>query len=150
MAKARRPAPPHGDIELTEQALRQANQELRQLIDFLPQHVIVLDAKGTLVHANQTLLDFYGRTLEEMQSAGTAERVKRDVHPDDFERVRSERQIGFAKRSPFEIEKRLLGKDGRYSAYCNIFTRLVSDCLRSSARASIAAGRAFFLKDQDS
>jgi len=114
MAKARRPARPHGDIDLTEQALRQANQELRQLIDFLPQHVIVLDAKGTLVHVNQTLLDFYGRTLEEMQSAGTAERVKRDVHPDDFERVRSERQIGFAKRSPFEIEKRLLGKDGRY------------------------------------
>jgi len=114
MAKARRPARPHGDVDLTEQALRQANQELRQLIDFLPQHVIVLDAKGTLVHVNQTLLDFYGRTLEEMQSAGTAERVKRDVHPDDFERVRSERQIGFAKRSPFEIEKRLLGKDGRY------------------------------------
>src|SRR6266446_4698078 len=115
MAKARKSARPHQDDgDLTESALRQANQELRQLIDFLPQHVIVLDAKGTLVHANQTLLDFYGRTLEEMQSAGTAERVKRDVHPDDFGRVRSERQIGFAKRTPFEIEKRLLGKDGRY------------------------------------
>src|SRR5262249_39610708 len=39
---------------------------------------------------------------------------KRDVHPDDLERVRHERQNGFAKRSPFEIEKRLLGKVGRY------------------------------------
>ena len=114
MAKARRPARPHGDVDLTEQALRQANQELRQLIDFLPQHVIVLDAKGTLVHGNQTLLDFYGRTLEEMQGAGTAERVKRDVHPDDLERVRSERNKGFSKGTSFEIEKRLLGKDGRY------------------------------------
>src|SRR6266403_1445984 len=114
MAKARRPARPHGDVDLTEQALRQANQELRQLVDFLPQHVIVLDIKGTLLQANQTLLDFYGRTLEEMQGAGTAERVKRDVHPDDFERVRSERQDGFAKGVPFEIENRLLGKDGRY------------------------------------
>src|SRR5262249_29025569 len=88
--------------------------ELRQLVDFLPQHVIVLDAKGTLLQANQTLLDFYGRTLEEMQGAGTAERVKRDVHPDDLERVRSERQTGFSKGDPFEIEKRLLGRDGRY------------------------------------
>jgi hypothetical protein len=36
------------------------------------------------------------------------------------------------------------------AGYRIIFTRLVSDCLRSSARASIAAGRAFLLKDQES
>src|ERR1700756_797035 len=105
---------PDGDRDSSESALQHAYRELRQLVDFLPQHVIVLDDDGTLLHANQMLLDFYGRTLEEMQGAGTAERVKRDVHPDDFERVRSERQNGFAKRAPFEIEKRLLGKDGRY------------------------------------
>ena len=98
----------------SQSALQQAYRELQQLIDFLPQHVLVLDAEGALLHANQMLLDYYGRTLEEMQGAGTAERVKRDVHPDDFERVRSERQDGFAKGAPFEIEKRLLGKDGRY------------------------------------
>jgi len=34
-------------------ALRHAYQELRQLVDFLPQHVIVLDAKGNLIQANQ-------------------------------------------------------------------------------------------------
>jgi formate hydrogenlyase transcriptional activator len=98
----------------SQSALQQAYRELQQLIDFLPQHVLVLDAEGALLHANQMLLDYYGRTLEDMQGAGTAERVKRDVHPDDFERVRSERQNGFAKGAPFEIEKRLLGKDGRY------------------------------------
>src|SRR5260370_39361108 len=49
-----------------------------------------------------------------MKCAGTAARLKRDVHPDDFERVRSERQNGLARGAPFEIEKRLLGKDGRY------------------------------------
>jgi PAS domain S-box-containing protein len=114
MANASRSAHPHGDCDLSESALRQAYRELRQLVDFLPQHVIVLDAQGTLLQANQMLLEFYGRTLEEMQGAGTTERVKRDVHPDDLERVRSERQDGFTKRAPFEIEKRLLGKDGRY------------------------------------
>ena len=99
----------------SESTLRQAYRELRQLVDFLPQHVIVLDAEGSLLQANQELLlDFYGRTLDEVQGAGTTERVKRDVHPDDLERVRSERQDGFTKRAPFEIEKRLLGKDGRY------------------------------------
>jgi formate hydrogenlyase transcriptional activator len=98
----------------TQSALQQAYRELRQLIDFLPQQVIVLDAAGFLVQANQMLLDYYGRTFEEMRGAGTAERVKRDVHPDDFERVRSERQSGLATGAPFEIEKRMLGKDGRY------------------------------------
>jgi PAS domain S-box-containing protein len=107
-------ARPRGERDRSQSTLRHAYRELRQLVDFLPQHVIVLDAKGNLLQANQMLLDFYGRTLEEMQGAGTTERVKRDVHPDDFERVRSERQAGFAKRAPFEIEKRLLGKDERY------------------------------------
>jgi formate hydrogenlyase transcriptional activator len=105
---------PHSDPDPSETTLRQAYLELRQLVDFLPHHVIILDAKGTLLHANQTLLDFYGRTLEEMQGAGTAERVKRDVHPDDLERVQSERKDGFSKGTSFDIEKRLLGKDGRY------------------------------------
>jgi formate hydrogenlyase transcriptional activator len=114
MANASRSAHPHGDLDLSESALRQAYRELRQLVDFLPQHVIVLDAKGALVQANQMMLDYVGHTLEEMQGPGTDERVKRDVHPDDLERSRSERQNGLSKGAPFEIEKRLLGKDGRY------------------------------------
>jgi len=114
MANARRLTRPQGENDLTGSALRQANHELRQLVDFLPQHVIVLNADGTLIHANQTLLDFFGRTLEEMQGAGTTERVKRDVHPDDLERVQSERKNGFSKELRLSSRKRLLGKDGRY------------------------------------
>jgi PAS domain S-box-containing protein len=98
----------------SQSALQQAYRELRQLIDFLPQHVVVLDADGSLLQANQMVLDYYGRTLLEMQGAGTNERVKRDLHPDDRERVGRERREGLAKGAPFEIEKRLLGKDGRY------------------------------------
>src|SRR4029077_16292568 len=107
-------ARPHSERDRSQSTLRHAYRELRQLVDFLPQHVIVLDPKGTLLQANQMLLDFYGRTQEEMQGAGTTERVKRDGHPDDLERVRRERQDGFSKANSFEIEKRLLGKDGRY------------------------------------
>jgi len=97
-----------------EEKLRQDEREFRQLIDFLPQHVLVLDAEGLLLQANQMMLDYNGHTLEEMQGAGTDERVKRDLHPDDLERVRDERRRGFSSRVPFEIEKRMLGKDGRY------------------------------------
>ena len=97
-----------------EERLRQDERELRQLIDFLPQHVLVLDTEGFLLQANQMLLDYFGRTLEEMQGPGTDERHKRDLHPDDLERARSERRSGLASGVPFEIEKRMRGKDGRY------------------------------------
>jgi PAS domain S-box-containing protein len=100
--------------ERSQSAQQQAYRELKQLIDFLPQHVIVLDAEGSLVQANQMLLDYHGRTLLELQGAGTGERHRRDIHPDDLDRARRERQDGLAKGVPFETEKRLLGKDGRY------------------------------------
>jgi PAS domain S-box-containing protein len=105
------------DIEDRKQAedkLRQDERELRQLIDFLPQHVVVLDTDGKLLQANKTMLEYNGYTLEEMQGAGTQERIKRDLHPDDLERANSERTAGLSRGVPFEIEKRLLGKDGRY------------------------------------
>jgi formate hydrogenlyase transcriptional activator len=94
--------------------IKQSETRLRQLIDFLPQHVLVLDASGRLLQANQTMLDFVGHTLEEMQEVRTDERIRRDLHPDDFERAQSERQRGLSAGVPFEMEKRLRGKDGWY------------------------------------
>jgi len=66
------------------------------------------------VQANQTMLAYSGRTLDEMRDAGTQERIKRDLHPDDADRVANERRSGISKGVPFEIEKRVLGRDGRF------------------------------------
>src|SRR6266404_9214885 len=86
----------------------------RQLVDSLPQHVLVLDAKGSILQVNLIMLDYLGRTLKEMQSPGTAERIKRDLHADDVERAQSERIAGLSGGVAFEIEKRSLGKDGQF------------------------------------
>jgi formate hydrogenlyase transcriptional activator len=102
------------DRKQAEEKLRQDERELRQLIDFLPQHVLVLDAEGTLVQANQTALDYSGHTLREMTDVGTQERIKRDLHPDDVDRAANERRRGISKGVPFEIEKRMRGKDGQF------------------------------------
>lgn len=45
------------DLKQSEEKLRQDQRELRQLIDFLPQHVFVLDSDGRLLQANQVVLD---------------------------------------------------------------------------------------------
>jgi formate hydrogenlyase transcriptional activator len=76
--------------------------------------VLVLDKDGTLLQVNKTMLDYKGLTLEEMKAKGTRERINRDVHPDDLERVQSERSAGLSRGVPFETEKRLLGKDGQF------------------------------------
>ena len=111
----------------TEEKLRQDERELRQLIDFLPQHVLVLDREGSLLQANQMMLDYNGHTLEEMQGPGTDERHMRDLHPDDLERARSERRSGLASGVPFEIEKRMRGKDGRYRWFLFRYNPLLNE-----------------------
>src|SRR6201982_196844 len=118
------------DIEYRKQAetkLRQEERELRQLIDFLPQHVLVLDKDGVLLQANRTMLDYKGSTLEEMKGVGTRERINRDVHPDDLERVEAERRFGLSKGVPFEMEKRLLSKDGRFRWFLFRYNPVLGD-----------------------
>src|SRR5713101_707913 len=110
-----------------EEKLRQDERELRQLIDFLPQHVLVLDTEGFLLQANQMMLDYSGHTLEEMQSTESDERHKRDLHPDDLERAGSERRCGLASGVPFEIEKRMRAKDGRYRWFLFRYNPLLNE-----------------------
>ncbi len=102
------------DRKRAENRLRQDERELRQLMDALPQHVLVLDKDGALLQANRTMLEYKGHTLEEMKSVGTRERIDRDVHPDDLDRVQHERRSGLSNGVPFEMEKRLLGKDAQF------------------------------------
>src|SRR6266478_3598355 len=97
-----------------EEALRQDERELRQLIDFLPQLVMVLAADGNLLLVNQMVVDYTGYTMREMQVIATDERMERDAHPDDLERVQSECRRGLSSGAPFEIERRALGKDDQY------------------------------------
>jgi formate hydrogenlyase transcriptional activator len=49
-----------------------------------------------------------------MKGGGTGERITRDVHPDDLERVQNEHSVGLSRGKPFETEKRLLAKDGQF------------------------------------
>src|SRR5260221_10475636 len=73
------------------------------------------------------MLDYSGHTLEEMQGAGTDERHKRDLHPDDLERAGSERRCGLASGVPFEIEKRMRGKDGQYRWFLFRYNPLLNE-----------------------
>jgi len=113
MKNERKSARPEGARVRSQSTLRQADREFPSAGRFPSQHVIVLDAEGTLLHANQTLLDFYGRTLEEIQGAGTAARVKR-TSSGRFRKSSSRAKNRLLERNFIRDRKRLLGKEGRY------------------------------------
>jgi len=104
----------HTDIEdrkATEDKLRRSEQELRRMIDAIPQTIVVLDPDGNAVNANQSTLDYTGLTMEAVRSPSFRELV---FHPEDVERLRSERQEALARGVPFANELRARRKDGQY------------------------------------
>src|ERR671916_699235 len=48
--------------------LQQAEAELRQLVDCVPQHVVVIAPDGRFLHANRVALDYTGLTLDDYQA----------------------------------------------------------------------------------
>jgi formate hydrogenlyase transcriptional activator len=95
-----------------EDKIRQSEMELRQILDFAPQYVAVLgpDRDRTRLYANQTMLDYFGFTLEEWRSSNR----QKYYHPADWERLTSETQSKFLSGIPHEYEARFLRKDGKY------------------------------------
>src|ERR1700674_3135020 len=88
-----------------------SDMELRQLVDVIPQHIFVLGTNRDLLYANRVSLEYYGLTLQDIQSKDARTRV---VHPDDLPRVSLEAERGFAGRASFETEARFRRHDGQY------------------------------------
>jgi formate hydrogenlyase transcriptional activator len=99
------------DLKQAEARLRQDEQELRRIIDAIPQTIVVLGPDGRNLYANQAVLDYTGLTLGEVMAADFRARV---FHPDDVERLHDERQQALARGIPFENEQRARRHDGQY------------------------------------
>src|SRR5438128_4594764 len=99
------------DRKRAEKKLNEEERELRRITDAIPQTIVVLDAKGHPLYANQAMLDYAGLTMQDVVASDFRART---YHPEDLERVREERKAGLARGVPFEIEQRALRKDGQY------------------------------------
>ena len=102
------------DIDALKQAeakVREDERALRRITDAIPQTIVVQDADGIPVYANQAVLDYTGLTMADILTSDFRARI---FHPADLKRVREQRQAALARGLPFEIEQRALRKDGQY------------------------------------
>jgi PAS domain S-box-containing protein len=94
-----------------EEKLRQSEAELRQVVEAIPQQVLVLDSSWGTLFANSRELEFTGLTPQEAQSEN---RVARIFHPEDLKKREVIRERALSDGSPFEWEARIRRRDGQY------------------------------------
>jgi len=90
-----------------EQALRQQERELRRLLDFMPQLVVVFGPGHERLYANRAALEYRGLGLDEWREVHT-------VHPDDQSRVREYADRASLTGEPYDLEVRLCNGEGHY------------------------------------
>ena len=101
------------DRKQAEDALRKSEEELRGIVDALPQSISVLGPDGTGLYVNRPLLDYTGLTMEQLMTPDARGNPVL-FHPDDWARLKDERARGLTRAMPFEIEWRVRRKDGQY------------------------------------
>jgi formate hydrogenlyase transcriptional activator len=113
------------DLKCSEQKFRQEAADLRTITDAIRQAVVVLAPDGTIVYANRVVREVTGLTTREVNDKTFLTRV---YHPDDLDRVLAERQEGLLRETPFEVEARVLIKDGRYRWWLLQYNPLRDEC----------------------
>ena len=103
--------------------LKRAEKELRDLVDYVPQLIVIREPDGRSIYANRATLNYLGRTFEEFLEPDFDQTV---IHPDDWDKVTSTREQS-SHGVPFELEARMRGKDGLYRWFLYRFNPL-RDC----------------------
>ena len=103
------------ELAIAHEALRESERNARLLVDSIPGSVALLTADGQVEFVNRQIIEYTGRTLEELKQWGTDD----TVHPEDRPGVIQTFTQAIASGSPYEIEQRLRRSDGVYRWFQN-------------------------------
>ncbi len=93
-----------------EETSRSSEESFRLIVETIPGLIAVMTPQGEVEHVNRRVLDYFGRTLEELKKWGTTDAV----HPVDLPRVVATWQHAVETGLPYEIEHRIRRADGEY------------------------------------
>jgi formate hydrogenlyase transcriptional activator len=113
-------------IELTKafEEVKKSERQLQQTVDAIPQTIVVLGSDGSIEYANRTVLDYTGLSADDLMGSDFRPKV---FHPEDMERLRETRRLGFSRGLPWENEIRVRRKDGQYRWFLIRYNPLVDD-----------------------
>src|SRR5438552_11098809 len=77
-------------------------KELRDLVDSVPHHIVIVGPDGERLYANRLSLDYFGCTIEDFRSS---EFLRNFCHPEDFDELCQQRQQ-ISRGEPFEGDTR--------------------------------------------
>ena len=111
------------NVVQAEERLHAQEMELRQVLDFTPQHIAVFGPKRERLYANCPTLDYFGFSFEEwrQESFGSV------VHPDDLERLMASADRALLTGSPYELELRTRKANGSYRWFLARFNPVLDD-----------------------
>src|SRR5260370_758734 len=89
---------------------RESEQRFRQIVDSIPGFVCTLSATGEVELLNRQLLDYFGKTAEELKDWASSDAV----HPDDLPRVIESWKHSVETGEPYLLELRQRRADGVY------------------------------------
>jgi len=100
------------DRKRAEDRLRSSEQNFRQIVNSIPGFVCALTASGETEFHNNQVLEYFGRTVDELKNWAASESDA--VYPDDLPRVIATMRTSIETGQPTEIELRLRRADGIY------------------------------------
>jgi PAS domain S-box-containing protein len=93
-----------------EDALRESERESRLIVDSIPGLVAAFTPGGEVEFVNRQILEYFGKTVEELKQWGTGG----TTHPEDLPRVVEIFTRSIVSGEPFEFEVRARRFDGVY------------------------------------
>src|ERR1700678_2210373 len=98
------------DRKRAEDRLRSSEQNFRLIVNSIPGFVCALTASGETEFHNNQVLEYFGRTLDELKSWAASDAV----YPDDLSDVIATMRTSMETGQPTEVELRLRRADGIY------------------------------------
>ena len=98
------------ESKVAEEALRASERNARLIVDSIPGLVAVFTSGGELELVNRQILEYYGKTLEELKRW----EISDTVHPQDIARAIEAFTQSITSGDPFDFEVRAQRFDGVY------------------------------------
>src|SRR5580658_4953451 len=98
------------DLKRAEDSLRSSEQNFRRIVNSIPGYVCALTASGEIEFVNNQVLEYFGKTLDELKNWAASD----TVYPDDLPQVIATLRTSIETGQPSDVELRLRRADGIY------------------------------------